>query len=91
MIEEDRPLRVPIEDSFDLHSFLPGDLAAVVDEYLREARAHAFSQVRLVHGKGIGARRAQIRKLLSARMDVIDFFDAPPERGGHGATVVQLK
>jgi len=83
--------RVPIEDSFDLHSFRPQDVASVVEEYLREAGAAGISEVRLIHGKGTGARRAEVRRLLAARADVLSFRDAPPERGGFGATIVRLK
>jgi DNA-nicking Smr family endonuclease len=83
--------RVPITDSFDLHSFLPRDVASVVAEYLEEARSAGLREVRLIHGKGIGARRAEIRRLLALRGDVADYFDAPPERGGTGATVVVLR
>ena len=83
--------RVPIEDSFDLHSFRPQDLRSVVEEYLREAREAGFSEVRLIHGKGIGARRAEVRRLLASRTDLEGFDDAPPERGGLGATIVRLK
>jgi len=83
--------RVPIEDSFDLHSFRPQDVASVVEEYLREAGAAGISEVRLIHGKGTGARRAEVRRLLAARTDVLSFRDAPPERGGFGATIVRLK
>jgi DNA-nicking Smr family endonuclease len=81
---------VPIEDSFDLHSFRPEDVASVVEEYLREARAAGLFEVRLIHGKGIGVRRAEVRRLLAGRPDVTDFFDALPERGGSGATIVVL-
>jgi len=83
--------RVPIEDSFDLHSFRPEDVRSVVDEYLREAAAAGHREVRLIHGKGIGVRRAEVRRLLEARSDVADYFDAPPGRGGSGATIVVLK
>lgn len=83
--------RVPIEDSFDLHSFRPADVASVVAEYLREARLAGLREIRLIHGKGIGVRRAEVRRLLEGRQDVERFADAPPERGGMGATVVLLK
>ncbi len=82
---------VPIEDAFDLHSFLPRDAASAVEEYLREAVAAGFREVRIIHGKGIGVRRAEVRRLLAGRSDVDGYFDAPPERGGSGATVVILK
>ena len=83
--------RVPIGDAFDLHSFQPRDVTSVVADYLEEAKAAGFREVRVIHGKGIGAQRAAVRRLLAARDDVADFFDAPPERGGSGATVVVLK
>jgi DNA mismatch repair protein MutS2 len=82
--------RIEISDSFDLHSFRPEDVKSVVDEYLREAFAAGFREVRLIHGKGMGVRRAEIRRLLERRVDVLDYFDAPPERGGSGATIVVL-
>ncbi|HTY41418.1 MAG TPA: Smr/MutS family protein [Thermoanaerobaculia bacterium] len=88
--EARRLKRVPLEDSFDLHSFRPEDVVSVVGEYLALARAAGFREVRLIHGKGVGVRRAAVRRLLAARPDVKDFFDAPPERGGTGATIVVL-
>ena len=83
--------RVPIGDSFDLHSFRPEDVASVVEEYLREARESGLREVRLIHGKGLGTRRAQVRRLLERRSDIEGFSDAPPDRGALGATVVYLK
>jgi DNA-nicking Smr family endonuclease len=83
--------RVPIEDWFDLHSFRPEDVASVIEEYLREAREAGLREVRLIHGKGIGVRRAEVRRLLEKRTDVEGFSDAPPERGAMGATIVFLK
>ncbi|HEY3173567.1 MAG TPA: Smr/MutS family protein [Thermoanaerobaculia bacterium] len=80
-----------IEDSLDLHSFLPRDIADVVSDYLEEARRLGFREVRLIHGKGRGVRRAEVRRLLAQDSRVAEFFDAPPERGGFGATVAVLK
>ncbi len=83
--------RVPISDEFDLHAFRPEDVASVVTEYLREARAAGFHEVRLIHGKGIGVRRAEVRRLLGSHDGIAEVRDAPPERGGIGATVVVLR
>jgi DNA-nicking Smr family endonuclease len=82
--------RIPIEDSFDLHSFRPEDVGNALTDYLTEAHRLGFQEVRIIHGKGIGVRRAEVRKLLAAESRVLEFFDAPPDRGGHGATVVVL-
>lgn len=82
---------LPIEDFIDLHPFRPREIRSVVESYLEEALAAGFHEVRLVHGKGIGVQREILRSLLSRHPDVIEYVDAPPERGGWGATVVRLK
>jgi DNA-nicking Smr family endonuclease len=82
--------RIPIEDSFDLHSFLPRDLANVLSDYLQEARKRGWREVRIIHGKGKGVRRSEVRQFLAADPNVLEFFDAPPDRGGSGATIVLL-
>jgi DNA-nicking Smr family endonuclease len=82
--------RVPIEDSFDLHSFLPRDLPNVLSDYLQEAQERGWREVRIIHGKGRGVRRAEVRRFLAASPMAADFFDAPPGRGGSGATIVLL-
>jgi DNA-nicking Smr family endonuclease len=86
----DEAVVLPIEDSLDLHAFAPRDITSVVDEYLREAQRRGFSEVRLIHGRGKGVQRALVQSLLAAHPLVARFFDAPPERGGWGATVVVL-
>ena len=85
------PIRVPIEDSLDLHSFLPRDVPSVVDEYLREAHARGFDEVRLIHGRGIGVQRTIVQSLLTGHPLVAGYADAPEDRGGRGATLVRLR
>lgn len=86
----DEPLRIPIEDSLDLHTFAPADIRAVVDDYLYEAHSRGFREVRLIHGRGTGAQRASVQALLARHPLVDTYRDAPPERGGWGATIVVL-
>ena len=87
----EEPFVLPIEDSLDLHTFAPRDIPSVVDEYLREARRRGFSEVRLIHGRGKGVQRAVVHSLLATHPMVARYFDAPPERGSWGATVVVLR
>lgn len=82
---------LPVEDSLDLHSFPPADVPRVVEDYLEVASERGFSEVRLIHGRGIGVQRERVRSLLSRHPRVTSFHDAPPERGGWGATVVYLR
>jgi DNA-nicking Smr family endonuclease len=62
----------------------------VVEEYLRECRARGVLTVRVVHGRGKGVQRAEVRRLLALLPDVASFDDAPPQAGGWGATIVRL-
>ena len=82
---------VEIEDSIDLHGFLPADIPNVVVDYLEEAVARGFSEVRLIHGRGKGVQRARIRQMLRDHPQVQAYADAPAPRGGWGATIVWLK
>jgi DNA-nicking Smr family endonuclease len=84
----DPPHEVPIEDSLDLHSFLPRDVPSVVEEYLRAACERGLREVRLIHGRGIGMQRAAVHRLLASHPLVRDFRDAPESH--LGATLVRL-
>lgn len=84
-------VQLEIRDSIDLHMILPRDIPAVVAEYLREARALGFQSVRVIHGKGKGAQRGVVRRILAETDFVIDYRDAPAHSGGWGATVAHLR
>lgn len=82
---------LPIEDALDLHAFAPRDVKDVVASYLEAAHESGLREVRIIHGRGIGFQRDAVRGLLARHPRVASFADAPPERGGWGATVVLLK
>ena len=88
---DDEPIEIPVEDALDLHAFAPRDVSSVVEEYLIAAAARGFRDVRLIHGRGIGVQREIVRTVLARHPLVESFHDAPPERGGWGATVVRLR
>jgi DNA-nicking Smr family endonuclease len=78
---------VPIEDSMDLHPFQPREVAIVVEEYLYQAVARGFREVRIIHGRGIGVQREIVRSILAKHPSVASFHDAPDR----GSTTVFLK
>jgi DNA-nicking Smr family endonuclease len=89
--EDDEPVKIPITDTLDLHPFRPNEIRDVASEYLIAARDRGFRQVRLIHGRGIGMQRENIRKLLASLDYVEAFHDADGSGGGWGATVVVLR
>ncbi len=88
---ETDPIVLPITDIFDLHSVPPRDIVLIVEEYLREAHSRGLQAVRIIHGKGIGAQRETVRRVLSRTPFVVSFADAPMEAGGWGATIATLR
>ena len=90
MSDADEPVEIPIEDALDLHAFAPADVKDVVAHYIDEAHARGFREVRVIHGRGIGVQRETVRAVLARHPRVASFADAPPGRGGWGATVVRL-
>ena len=77
---------LPIEDSLDLHTFQPREIETVVEEYLYQAVAKGFREVRIIHGRGIGVQREIVRSLLSKHPNVASYRDAP----NRGSTIVVL-
>jgi dsDNA-specific endonuclease/ATPase MutS2 len=87
---DDEPVRIPITDVFDLHSVPPRDAKDIIEAYLEEAHNQGLRAIRIIHGRGIGAQREMVRKVLARTPFVLSFSDAPPEAGGWGATIVTL-
>jgi len=87
----EEPVRIPVTDVFDLHSVPPHDVKAVVEEYVAEAHRLGFRALRIIHGRGIGAQRETVRRILEQSPLVETYRDAPAEAGGWGATIIDLK
>ena len=90
-MQDSEPIRIPISDVFDLHSFHPRDVQAALEAYLEEAQRLGLTALRIIHGRGIGVQREMVRKVLTRTPGVLTFCDAPSEAGGWGATIVTLR
>ena len=86
-----KPVRIPIEDVLDLHTFKPQDIPDLLEDYFSECLASGIYSVRIIHGKGKGIQKRRVREILKRNPRVISFSDAPSEAGGWGATLVELK
>lgn len=88
--EDFEPVRVPIDGVLDLHTFRPGDVRALVAEYLAVCRERGILEVRIIHGKGTGTLRRATHALLERDPAVLGYRLAGPDAGGWGATLVTL-
>jgi DNA mismatch repair protein MutS2 len=62
-----------------------------VDKFLDSAFLASVSQVRLIHGTGMGVLRKALSEWLSQQPYVEKFFAADANQGGNGVTIVSLK
>jgi DNA mismatch repair protein MutS2 len=72
-----------------------GDTADVarerVDKFLDEAYMAAHFRLRVIHGFGKGILRKTLHEMFASHPHVEKFYLAPPQEGGAGATIVELK
>jgi len=62
-----------------------------VDKFLDSAALAQVERIRIVHGHGMGILKRAIADLLANHPHVEKFYIAPPEEGGSGSTIVELK
>lgn len=87
---QNRVVRIPIEDSIDLHTFQPKEIPSLLKEYLSECQKKRVLEVRIIHGKGKGVQRTIVHSFLEKSPLVNSYETAPLEAGAWGATLVYL-
>lgn len=85
------PVRLPIADILDLHTFSPREVPELLEDYFDECLKAGIFSVRLIHGKGSGILKKRVHAILKRNPLVAAFKDAPPDAGGWGATLVALQ
>lgn len=62
-----------------------------VDKFLDNASLASVSRVRIVHGHGMGVLKRAVAELLGSHALVLKYYPAPPQEGGAGATIAELR
>ena len=75
----------------DLRGMTGEEAWGVVDKYLDEAQLHGIKSVSLIHGKGTGALRAALWRILKGDKRIASFRGGQYGEGDGGVTVVELK
>lgn len=62
-----------------------------VDKFLDQAFVAGRFRLRVVHGHGKGILKRSLHEMFASHPHVEKFYPAPPQEGGTGATIVELK
>jgi DNA-nicking Smr family endonuclease len=90
-MNDDEPVRLPIDGVLDLHAFSPKDVKGLVTEYIEECLRRGIADLRIIHGKGSGTLKGIVHSILEKNPHVAGFKDAGMGGGGWGATEVRLR
>ena len=80
-----------VGDEVDLHSLTVDEAIPKLEEFLYRAYQAGHFRVWVAHGKGTGILRQEMRRYLSKHALVRAHRPADPQRGGAGATQVELR
>ena len=87
-------LRLDTEDKsaeLNLIGHTTSDAEYEIDRFLDEAYLAALPRVRIIHGFGTGALKNFVHHFLKGHPHVARYAFAPPDQGGNGATIAELK
>ncbi len=85
------PGTLPIDGELDLHLFKPKEVKGVVEAYIDACVERGLTDLRLVHGKGIGNLRRTVHALLERHPAVDRYRLGGMGEGSWGATLVTLR
>ncbi|MEO8098163.1 MAG: Smr/MutS family protein [Acidobacteriota bacterium] len=64
---------------------------SVLDKFLDTVALAEVERIRVIHGHGMGILKRAVADLLATNPHVAKFYVAPPEEGGSGSTIVELR
>jgi DNA mismatch repair protein MutS2 len=85
------PELAPVHQEINVIGQRAEEARDAVDQFLDRAVMATASRVRIVHGHGMGVLKKTIAELLSHHPHVAQFYQAPQQEGGAGATIVELR
>ena len=83
--------KLNFRDHIDVRGMRASEALAAVEDLVDDALMVGVSGVAILHGKGTGALKEEIRRYLRTVRDVATVVDDHADRGGAGITVVTFK
>ncbi len=82
--------KLNFKDNIDVRGQRAADALDAVQNFIDDALMVGVGSVAILHGKGTGALKEEIRRYLRTLPDVASATDAHADRGGSGITVVEF-
>ncbi len=82
--------KLNFKDNIDVRGQRASEALEAVQNFVDDALMMGVSSVAILHGKGTGALKDEIRRYLTTLPDVARAVDAHADRGGSGITVVEF-
>jgi DNA mismatch repair protein MutS2 len=83
--------KLNFKDSIDIRGMRAAEAMAIVQDFIDDAIMVGIGSVTILHGKGTGALKEEVRRYLRYIPSVASATDDHPDRGGAGITVVTFK
>ena len=83
--------KLNFKDSIDIRGMRAAEAMDVVQDFIDDAIMVGIGSVSILHGKGTGALKEEVRRYLRYIPSVASATDDHPDRGGAGITVVKFK
>lgn len=83
--------KLNFRDNIDVRGMRAAEALEEVEDFIDDALMVGVSEVRILHGKGTGALKEEIRRYLRGVSEVASAKDDHPDRGGSGITIVTFK
>ena len=83
--------KLAFKDNIDIRGMRAAEAMDVVQDFIDDAIMVGIGSVTILHGKGTGALKEEVRRYLRYIPQVASATDDHPDRGGAGITVVKFK
>ena len=83
--------KLAFKDNIDIRGMRAQEAMEVVQDFIDDAIMVGIGSVTILHGKGTGALKEEVRRYLRYIPQVASATDDHPDRGGAGITLVKFK
>jgi DNA mismatch repair protein MutS2 len=80
----------PVTNRLDLRGKYANEIADMIEEFIHEAKSNNFKEVSIVHGKGSGKLRDEVKRILSKTSGIASYRLGNWNEGDMGVTIVEL-